>query len=333
MTWTKSAKLAFSGAVWFVSAQIGVCAEPAIPTERNPLPDVRSAQESRQSDTIASVKVALDKTESLKRRVDAISSLGGVKFDYLLANGEGLVASDAPIAKAVVTVIGSEIAMLPSSEGHAHGGEGDDQYTRYQNTLVERSEKLLRSALSHPDFDVRLEASNILTARGDPQAIVAIDTMIQKGELKAQAGIGYMSLAPADIASPFVEKYLTADNDESRAAAVAQLAYNPRYVEQVRGIALADGTPPNVVAAALPGLSASDPTFLEYGVAIANDESATVKEREAALAASANVLLSRQDSSPDFVKKLSSTLKQASTEVGTRTAIETIESLERGVRE
>jgi len=303
----------------FVLAQ-----EPKLPSERSPLEVIRSAQLERQEETVSSLRIALSDEATLEERQSALSNLGGVEYDYVLANGEGLVNSPSDLARQVVSIIGAEISMLPSAASHTHGNNGDamDALSMYQTNLVQRSETLLEVALQHPDTSVRIEAASILAGRGNTRALVSIDQMIQEGEIEAREGLGYMSLAPNQLASPFVERYIDSGDTLTRAAAISQLAYNPSYTSRVREIALNSDTSSEITAAALPGLARTDSDFLEYGLALANSKDLPVITREGALKESLGLLIARSPENATIDGTIAKAFEGVSIELNTENALD-----------
>jgi len=298
-----------------------------LPAERTPLPNVRAAQEERQDETISLLKIALDSSKSTEERAESVSKLGGIRYDYFLANGEKLVSTDALIVKKAISVIGGEIAMI---HGHHADGSERDELSLYQDKVVKRSESFLKKALDHTDFTVRLEASNILLSRGKKDGLLAIDNMIKAGEITPKVGVGYMSLAPIEESSVFVEKYVTEGDTDAQAAAIAQLSYNPAYVDKVRGIALASGTNEKVIAAALPGLARTDIKFLEYGVDLAGNAELDNRVREAAIVSTLGLLGQRlkANTNPEETKKLTVRIKSALDITQSEKAVEAYRTLE-----
>jgi hypothetical protein len=269
--------------------------EIKIPTERTPIPELRALQDRRMAEIEQLLKTALDGSRPIPERVSSIRSLGGVNFDFLLANARELVSDREPaVALTTIEVLGAQVAMLPAP-GHPHGdNSGGDKLGSYQDQLVSEVLDFLRLAQRHSDLTVRSRASSILASRGDAQALASIQTMIDKGELPAKQGIGYLTLAPTNIASPFIEKYLTTKNPEIQAAAVAQLSYNPSYTEKVRNVALASDVNNDVLRSALPGLAATDSSFLTYAIGVTQNAKYSEEVRGAAVEEIVRVTLSKE---------------------------------------
>lgn len=300
-----------------------------IPTARTPLESVLAAQMEREAATVERLSIALNDGLPLEERQQALSELGGVEFDYVLANGEALVTAAAPLATQIALIIGAEIAMLPTHQRYdGHGDGARDPLSKYHQGLVARSEELLGLALKHESPEVRLQASTIVASRGDVAALSTIDALIAEGEIDARLGVGYMSLAPSQIAAPFVARYAFEGSEEVKAAALSQLAYNPSYLDQVLAVALNPNSSPLVVSAALPGLAITDASFLEYGPALAGDSQFSTVVRETALRESLGVLFGGPGSLTPIENYVANTLRDSSIELNTESASEAYRSFE-----
>lgn len=311
------------------SSTIATAQNVRLPEIRTPVAEIRTIQDQRKDEILQLLKLALDESAPADKRASAVSSLGGINYDFLLANAEPLIKSKAAaVALATVRVLGGQIAMLPSDGQHAHGSGSQeaDALTAYQKRLVSRTVEVLRLALVHPDLGVLEQASSILASRGDAQSLAAIQGMIDRGDLPPKKGIGYLTLAPTNVASPFIEKYLSADRAEVRAAAAAQLAYNPNYTAQVRALALAPKATGDVVRAALPGLAVTDRAFLEYGVALSQNARVTPEVRSEAVKAVVSATISRK-LDPAIVNAIASSLNETARNTGSSEAAKAIQVL------
>ena len=321
-------------AMLFAAASTSMAQDVVIPTTRTPLGSVLAVQMEREASTIERLGIALNADLPIEERQRALSELGGLEFDYLLANGEGLVTAAAPLATQATLTIGAEIAMLPSyNNSGGHGKSAREEapslpLSRYQQALVVRSEELLGLALKHESPEVRLQAGTILASRGDVSALSTINALISEGEIDARLGVGYMSLAPNQIAAPFVEQYAFEGSDEVRAAAISQLAYNPSYLDKVRTVALDPSSSPIVTSAALPGLAITDARFLEYGPVLAVGSQFPTLVRETALKESLSVLSGGQNSLTLIEESIVSALRDSSIDLNTETALEAYRAFE-----
>lgn len=321
--WSKKLlAIAFSFGLASVAQNSAVHAqEVKLPEFRSPIKQVADAQQQRLDSTLKRLRIALDKTAPIDARVKAVSELSGIEFDYLLANGEALVKAPPKVAQYAVSSIGGQIAML-----HDHKAPGDhaagsqDALSSYQSKVVRKSIKILRGALDHPDANVRNDAISILASRGDTKSLATVQELMDSGKLDQRKGIGYLSLAPAQIASPFIVKYVKAEKSAVKAAAVAQLAYNSTYTSLVKNIALAPNAAPEVVAAALPGLARSDDKFLEYGPALTQNPDLPNKVKQVALRETVNLLVA-SGADPSAARAIAPALKHASEKLGNPTAL------------
>jgi len=295
------------------------------------MPEFRAAQDERKDKILGQLKLALDESSPADKRASAVSSLSGIGFDFLLANAEPLIKSKvADVALATVQVLGGTIAMLPGEGHHSHAGgaQASDPNMEYQDGVVSRTMKLLRFALAHPDITVREKAAGILSSRGDAQSLAAIQRMIDSGELPAKKGIGLLTLAPTAVASPFIEKYLSATDTEVRAAAAAQLAYNPSYTSRVRTLALALNADKMVVQAALPGLAVADKDFLQYGVALSQNAQLAPEVRSEAVKAVVSATINRK-LDPETAGAIVPSLDETARTTGSPDAAKAVQSLRR----
>ena len=178
--------------------------QSAAPSIVNPDAAIKRAvaADSRAIDDL--VRRALNPSGTTADRVSAVNGLAGLYFDYLLANGEQLVKDqNASVAQASVLHLAGQIAMLSGSHGGSHNHDpAPNAYDEYQAQLVQASLRLVRLALDHSSALVRNEAASALSSRGDVQGLARIQTLVDDGRLSPRDGIGYLSLAPLDIAGP-----------------------------------------------------------------------------------------------------------------------------------
>jgi len=292
---------------------------------RTPVEDVRAAQDAEIDKIKFDLKIALTEGGPADARVQAISDLGGIGYDYLLANAAPLVHSaDSTVAQAAVEALGSAIAMLPGDHT-AHAG-ANDPLSQYQGHVVMTTEELIRAGLDHPDLSVRARAAEIMASRGDKQSLAAIQALIDKGQFSAKQGIGYLTLAPTQTASPFIEKYLSSPSVEAKTAAAAQLSYNSDYTDEVRKIALSPESGSGVLAAALPGLAQTDQSFLEYAVALTQDPRITDEVRAQAVQQVVRVTLGKGTDAAQ-VKVLVPALENSVKQLQVKSATDALQSL------
>ena len=252
------------------------------PTIVNPDDAVKAHIAANRGEIKRQLEVALNPGQQQAKRLEAVRYLSGANFDYLLANAEPLIKSDdEALSQATVSALAARIAMVPEhSKAHTHGASADDTY---ESSVVTQTLQLLELALNLPLAGPRNEAAAFLAARGHTGALTRIQRLIDEGKLSGKQGVGYLSLAPTHIASPFIQKYAVEGDPDTQAAAVGQLAYNPIYTAQMRDLALKSTTSPKVLIAALPGLAATDSTFLTYGVALAQNKDRPAEVREQAV--------------------------------------------------
>jgi len=254
-------------------------AEVKKPTLTNPDPAIQELVAKNASMIDSWLTSALSDDLPPSDRVAAIHRLSGVYFDYLLANSEALVLDKQPeVGHATVATLGGQIAMIPG-----HEGEGASAFDAYQRDIVQDSLKVLRIALDNPAPSVWGEAATILASRGDAFTLERVQMFVDEGRVEGKKGIGYLSLAPMPVASKYIQKYASTEKVDLRAAAVAQLAYNPDYTTLVRELALNPQTPQQVTASALPGLASTDREFLDYGLALARNKNLNKDLRTQAL--------------------------------------------------
>jgi hypothetical protein len=233
------------------------------PSVLNPDPSIRAATARKTKEIHTSVENALNPDLAVDKRIKAIGMLSGLPFDFLLANAETLIKdSNADVGVATLTAIAARVPGL-------------DAYTddAYEQAVVKEAVRLLRVGLDNANDAVRNRAAATLASRGDVTALAKIQTYINTGKMPASQGIGYLSLAPQQVASPYLQEYASSGSVDVRAAAVAQLSYNASYTDRIRQIVLEKSTPEKVVSAALPGLAKSDNQFLNYGPLLAQDSS------------------------------------------------------------
>lgn len=232
---------------------------------RTPIEALRAAQD-READAIAAaVATAADAAATAADRIDAVRRLSGIGFDYLLDIAPGLVLGDAAVAVEVVNTLGAQIAMLPAAQHAGHGGVAASPLDAYQAALVARCIEVLRLALNEGAPAVRHAAAPILIAKADAPSYDTVARLMKDGTFTEREGIGYLTLGPAALASPYIAPFAQSEDRDVRAAAVTQLSYNPDYTTQVREIALDPGSDPYVVQGALDGLARIDTQFTDYG--------------------------------------------------------------------
>lgn len=254
---------------------------PAVP---NPDPAVQSALTLEAPAIKRLLDTATNRGAPAPDRVKAIHGLGGLYFDHFLANAEALISDpDAEVAQASVVQLGGQIAMLHASHGGGHGGPGTEGAAGYTSHVVSESIRLLRLAMDHPDPAVRNEAAGVLTSRGDLQALARVQARIEAGQMSVPEGVRYMSLAPLDVAAPYIAVYLTSPDAAARRAAVVPLSYHPGYTIAVRSLVIGPNSDETVVRAALPGLSVTDKDYATYGSAIVQNKTLSRETREIAL--------------------------------------------------
>lgn len=309
------------------SVGMGYAQEPVVPTLRTPIGEVLEEQTKREEITLEKLRLALDDNAPVSDRVASLSGLGGIEYDYLLANADRLVMEDPEIATRIISIVGGYISMLPSRSHHeGHGNETD--LVSYQFDLVDQSEAVLEIALKHPAAEVRTAAATTLAPRNNVAALVALEEMINNGSIEARQGVSYLSLAPSETSAPFLEPYLMEGELEARAAAVSQLAYIPEYTTRVREVALGADTPEEITLAALRGLSQTDDEFLVYAPAIAADGIRSVETREAALRASLEAVTVSESPDKEVLNTVVRSLKQVSESLNTEEALETFQAFE-----
>ena len=250
--------------------------------------------------------------------------LSGVYFDYLLANSQDLVRDPDPeVAHATVLSLAGQIAMLPDLHTLGHH---QTEYDKYEGNLVQTSLESLRLALEHSDATVVDEAAAFLSSRGDLQGMTRVQRLIDEGKMPAEKGIGFLSLGPAESASPLIEKYAADPDPAVQAAAISQLSYNSDYTIAVREVALSADTASQVVIAALPGLAKTDKDFLNYSLALAQNEDLNDTVRTQALETTVSFTI--QSGSPEgMVRALEPLLGKTAAELSSPRALNAVEQL------
>ena len=315
-----------------VGALVALCAVEAAADIKQPHainPVVQDTVRKNAADIETVLNRALDPALPSPDRVDAVRQLSGIYFDYLLANAGDLVGDQNPeVAAAVVRSLGGQIAMLPDHQHGtvAHGAGAAADYDTYQRDVVQDSLAALRAALEHPAAEVRNEAAAILSSRGDAQALARIQGLIDEGKMDGKQGIGYLSLAPTDVASGFIEKYAASPDPEVQAAAVGQLAYNPDYTAQIRDLILSPDAESRLVTTALPGLAATDDQFLSYGLALAQNPNVDEATRTQAFESTITYTI-RTEASEAAVRTLVPVLTDTADELSSPSAMESLGNL------
>ncbi|HEX2525275.1 MAG TPA: hypothetical protein VHL31_03100 [Geminicoccus sp.] len=295
------------------------------PELTRPDASVRELLAANAAEIQSVVERALDTQQPTKSRVDAVRQLSGAYFDYLLANSQALVRDPDPeVAHTTVLSLAGQIAMLPDVQVMEH--HNHTEYDNYQSNLVKTSLDSLRQALEHDNAAVVDEAAAFLSSRGDLQGMARVQRLIEEGKISAGKGIGFLSLGPLEKASPLIEKY-TSDPDTSvQAAAISQLSYNSRYTSVVRDVALSANTSSQVTIAALPGLAKTDRDFLNYGVALAQNEKVDKAVRSQALEAAIGFTI-RNNTPESTVRSLEPLLGDAAAELSSPEALQAVEQL------
>jgi hypothetical protein len=308
---------------WSVGDAMGV--EIKSPQLEDPRPDYKKDAIDHASEISDLLTRALQADAPTATRVKAITELTVLNYDSLLANAAPLIAdTDPDVSLTTVSVLGGQIAMLPS--GHAaHGGTPTEQ-EKYQQDIVQATLAALRTALDVAPPEARNKAASILSSRGDVEGLKGIQSLIDEGKMEPVQGLAYISLAPNELGSAYTEKYLVSPNPAVQSAAVSQLSYDPAYTEKVRELALDKETPKEVTTAALPGLAATDKTFLEYGPALAQDSSVANEVRMQAIESTVQFTMTNNTPSSK-VLELAPALSEAATELKSGKAIQSVQGL------
>lgn len=303
------------------------CAQsPPQPAILNPDPAVQ-ARYIRDAKVISDLRtIILSSEHSTAKQVSAVQQLSGKYFDYALDIAQKVIDSAKPeVGLAMVSALSARISMLPSSQ-HAHSRSASP-FDEYTARLVAKSRSALLHALDNKHASIREEAAAFLASRGDHDAAAKIQTLAEKGALPADLAISYFSLAPREVGSAYLAKYLKAGNANHRAAAISRLAYDPQYTTMVKAIALDAKEDSRVISAALPGLAASDKDFLSYGPAIASNKNMSNQVREAAVESTVKFVIN-QDVSPAQAREISPVLHDAARDISSPSAEKAVRSID-----
>lgn len=269
---------------------------PAVP---NPDPAVQAVLAAEAGEIRRLLETAVNRGATATDRVNAINRLGGIYFDHFLANAEPLVQDPvAEVAKAAIAQLGAQIAMLHTSHDGAHASHAAGTAPSHSAYVVGESLRLLRLGMEHPDPVARDEAAAILTSRGDLQALARIQARIESGQMSVPDGVKYMSLAPLNVAAPYIAVHLTSSDVAARRAAVIPLSYLPAYTVAVRSMVAGPNSDETVIRAALPGLSVTDKDFPTYASRIVENKALARETREIAVESSVRFALKSETSGP-----------------------------------
>lgn len=304
------------------------------PTIVNPEPAIQNAVSANATAIDGLLRRALDTSGATRDRVSAVNDLAGLYFDHLLANGEALARDqNADVAHVAVLHIAGQIAMLPSGHSASHSPDSGTlaEYSAYQTHLVQESLRILRLALDHSSETVRNEAASVLCSRGDVQGLARIQMQIDAGRLPAKDGIAYFSLAPLDLAGPYIAPFLSSQDNSAKAAAVGPLSYDPKYTAPIRAMALDAATNSAVLRAALPGLAVTDKDFSSYGLPLAQNKALSRETREVALESTVKFTM-KANLSEAVVRTIAPLLSETAIEINSAKALGAVRDLKSAYR-
>jgi hypothetical protein len=297
------------------------------PTIVNPDPAIQAAASANRASIDRLVGQALDTARPAAERLQAVNSLAGLHFDYLLANADVLVRdADPDVSLAAVMHIAGQIAMLPAGHGGPGGASTPSATQTYHDRVVAESLRILRLALDNPGDVVRDEAARVLSSRGDVQGLARIQSQVDGGQLAAKSAVEYFSLAPLDVSAPYIAPFLTSRDTGARTAAVGTLSYDPKFTTPIRAIALDAQTDDAVRSAALPGLATTDKEFSSYGIALAQNKALSAQTRAVAVESMVKYTL-KASLSEGAVRTMEPLLSETATEIKSDRAMKAVQDL------
>ena len=200
------------------------------------------------------------------KRLTAIETLANTYRDPALNLATELINDeDALVAADSARLLADTLAMTGSVAVAARMyGLGTPAKQRFDAAIAS-----LRGAVDDKRVVVREVAARTLAGLGDRLSLDLIERCVQEGWFPALEAIDYFGVAPRELGSEYIQKYLDSGPTEARVAAVGYLATVPSYQERIREMVLENPDVDDAVRAKAAGvLSRYDRGFPTYAVEI-----------------------------------------------------------------
>lgn len=200
------------------------------------------------------------------KRLTAIETLANTYRDPALNLATELINDeDALVAAGSARLLADTLAMTGSmamaARMHAPGTPANQ---RFDAAIAS-----LRGVVDDKRVVVRQVAARTLAGLGDRITLDLIERCVKESGLPALEAIDYFGVAPRELGSEYIQKYLDSGPTEARVAAVGYLATVPSYQERIRKMVLENPDVEDAVRAKAAGiLSRYDREFPTYAVEI-----------------------------------------------------------------
>ena len=147
---------------------------------------------------------------------------------------ELITDSDTGIAMDSAKLLAATLAMIGpvTTDGGMHSAG------TFALRRIDAAVGSLRLAIGDRRVEVRSIAAGTLAAIGDRGGLEKIEDCVKRGVVSDLEAIGYFGVAPNELGSKYIERYLKAESKEARAAAVGYLGTDPSYQDQIRALVL-----------------------------------------------------------------------------------------------
>ena len=178
----------------------------------------------------------------------------------LIKDSETGIATDSAKLLADTLAMTGSVAM--GSSMHAAGTPAKQ--------WIDAAVSALREVVPDVRIEIRHVAAGTLAALGDLTTLNKIEECVERGVLPDVEAIDYFGLAPREIGSKYIEKYLQSGSQGAKVAAIGYLGAVPNYQPRIRELVLSNPQVDAVVLLKAAGvLSRYDETFPNYALEVA----------------------------------------------------------------